>query len=467
MTISDTAIKFRYLGNASTDTFAFSGKAFTEDDLVVEIITRATDVLEETLTLTTDYSVTILTDGTGSIVTVAGKIPDNLQDIQIRRDLDKSQTTSLPVGTPFPAKLVENSIDRNTGLIQELGETLSRAVTFPITSSIDSPTFPTPVDDAVIVFDGTTGSMKTGATNTSLIAGAAAADASATAAAASASAASTSETNAAASATKLTGTSTTSLAIAVASKVFTTQDTKFFDAGNFLLITSDANPTNYMHGQVTSYSGTTLTVNITNIGGTGTFADWTIRVSGTRGTQGAQGAAGSIGDLTSAPTGNIATGDFLIYQDIDDSDISKRDTVQSVIDVAAQALYPVGTIYMNKTDATNPGTLLGFGTWVAITEKFIVSRGGPYTATGGAATVSLSGANNGPHSHSLNARYYDSTKALAGSNFNEPTKISAGAAGVATLDLAVTTAAMNSSGSGTAFNIIPPYQAVYTWERTA
>ena len=29
------------------------------------------------------------------------------------------------------------------------------------------------------------------------------------------------------------------------------------------------------------------------------------------------------------------------------------------------ALYPVGSIYMNATNATNPATLLGFGTWVA------------------------------------------------------------------------------------------------------
>jgi hypothetical protein len=27
--------------------------------------------------------------------------------------------------------------------------------------------------------------------------------------------------------------------------------------------------------------------------------------------------------------------------------------------------YPVGSIYTNATNATNPGTLLGFGTWTA------------------------------------------------------------------------------------------------------
>ena len=35
--------------------------------------------------------------------------------------------------------------------------------------------------------------------------------------------------------------------------------------------------------------------------------------------------------------------------------------VQSVF----QAMYPVGSIYINASDSTNPGTLLGFGTWTA------------------------------------------------------------------------------------------------------
>jgi hypothetical protein len=119
------------------------------------------------------------------------------------------------------------------------------------------------------------------------------ATAQANAAASSASAASASASDAALSAAKLKGTSTTSLLIAVASKTFTTQAGKSFDEGAWVLITSDANEANYMHGQVTTYSGTTLTVNVTNIGGAGTFADWTIRVSGTRGAIGVPGAPGT------------------------------------------------------------------------------------------------------------------------------------------------------------------------------
>ena len=36
--------------------------------------------------------------------------------------------------------------------------------------------------------------------------------------------------------------------------------------------------------------------------------------------------------------------------------------------------YPVGSIYINATNATNPGTLLGFGTWVAFaTGRLLVA----------------------------------------------------------------------------------------------
>jgi len=35
------------------------------------------------------------------------------------------------------------------------------------------------------------------------------------------------------------------------------------------------------------------------------------------------------------------------------------------VQAALSALYPVGSIYTNATSSTNPGTLLGFGTWTA------------------------------------------------------------------------------------------------------
>jgi len=111
----------------------------------------------------------------------------------------------------------------------------------------------------------------------------AAASASAAAAEAFANAAGVSATTAASYAAALTSTSTTSLAIGLGSKVFTTQANKQYTAGQFVSAVSNADNTNYMHGNVVSYTGGTLTLNVTDVGGSGTYADWNISISGTRG----------------------------------------------------------------------------------------------------------------------------------------------------------------------------------------
>jgi len=129
MTVSVTDNKFRYEGNGSTDTFSFPARVYSETDLVVEIITRATDALVETLTITTHYTVTIASNGTASVqVTSAPKIPSALQDIQIYRSLPASQTLALPTGTVFPAKSVETRLDYLTSLVQDKDEILARSV---------------------------------------------------------------------------------------------------------------------------------------------------------------------------------------------------------------------------------------------------------------------------------------------------------------------------------------------------
>ncbi len=114
--------------------------------------------------------------------------------------------------------------------------------------------------------------------------------------------------------------------------------------------------------------------------------------------------------------------------------------------------YPIGSYYFNETDSTNPATLFGFGTWVAVTDKFIVGHGSTYTSTGGAATVTLSQAN--MPSYNLTVTAYANLN--AGSNLRLADNT--GSTG---------TASISSGGSNASFSIIPPYQAVYIWKRTA
>lgn len=45
------------------------------------------------------------------------------------------------------------------------------------------------------------------------------------------------------------------------------------------------------------------------------------------------------------------------------------------VQAALQAMYPVGSVYINATVATNPATLLGFGTWVTVGDgKVLVNQ---------------------------------------------------------------------------------------------
>jgi hypothetical protein len=102
--------------------------------------------------------------------------------------------------------------------------------------------------------------------------------------------AATSAAQAAQQANTLTATSTTSTVISTGSKTFTTQSGEQFIAGQFVTVASSANPANYMYGQVTSYSATTLIVNVTATGGSGSFADWLISLSGLQGGKGDTGS---------------------------------------------------------------------------------------------------------------------------------------------------------------------------------
>lgn len=91
------------------------------------------------------------------------------------------------------------------------------------------------------------------------------------------------EANAQAAALELNDTtdaSASSATIGTGAKTFVVTAGKSFQPGMSLMIADAAAPsTNWMHGQVTSYSGTTLVMNITAIGGSGTKTAWIITFS--------------------------------------------------------------------------------------------------------------------------------------------------------------------------------------------
>jgi hypothetical protein len=112
-------------------------------------------------------------------------------------------------------------------------------------------------------------------------------------------------------------TSVSSVTIATGSKTFTTNLSNIstaFTVGTRVRVAYVTTPANYMEGVITSFSGTTLVVNIDSIGGSGTYANWTISVAGIQGSNGVTSFSGDSTGLTpaTATTGAITLAGILV-----------------------------------------------------------------------------------------------------------------------------------------------------------
>ena len=125
------------------------------------------------------------------------------------------------------------------------------------------------------------------------------------------------------------------------------------------------------------------------------------------------------------------------------------------------SIYPVGSIYINAAVATNPATLLGFGTWTAFGAGRVMvgldatdSDFDTAQETGGAKTHTLTIAEMPSHTH---------TSTLRGNGEDENQNIPS-ASDNTDPSLTMTT---NATGGGSAHNNVQPYVVVYMWRRTA
>jgi len=117
-------------------------------------------------------------------------------------------------------------------------------------------------------------------------------------------------------------TSTSSVAIGTGSKTFTTADSdKPYQAGTPLRIADAAAPeTNFLDCIVTSYSGTTLVVDVFGFAGSGTISDWTINIGGAKTVDGtlpiAQGGTGATTASAAADNLGLGTGDDVTFNSV-------------------------------------------------------------------------------------------------------------------------------------------------------
>jgi len=140
--------------------------------------------------------------------------------------------------------------------------------------------------------------------------------------------------------------------------------------------------------------------------------------------------------------------------------ITSTEIAQSFLD----AIYPIGSIYTNATDSTNPGTLLGFGTWVSFgagrVPVGIDSSDTDFDTaeeTGGAKTHTLTIGEMPAHTHGGIFPSGGSGSFSQAFDVDNPNN-------GADLSSEKTT---SSTGGGAAHNNLQPYIVVYMWKRTA
>jgi hypothetical protein len=89
--------------------------------------------------------------------------------------------------------------------------------------------------------------------------------------------------------------STSSVEIETGSKAFTVTLTGAYLVGQRVRVISIVEPGNFMEGTISSIVNNIITVNVSNVTGSGTFSNWIFSITGSIGPTGPQGATGDQG----------------------------------------------------------------------------------------------------------------------------------------------------------------------------
>lgn len=136
---------------------------------------------------------------------------------------------------------------------------------------------------------------------------------------------------------------------------------------------------------------------------------------------------------------------------LEDNGISKEKLQAEVY----EAMYPIGSAYINFTNNTNPATLLGFGTWTAIAGRTIVGYDGTQTEFNAAEKI---GGHKKMQAHShlqypINYGFTPSgADVIGGTHLTSPA--------------VANTAPTSTTGEGDSENL-PPYIVGYIWKRVS
>ena len=183
-------------------------------------------------------------------------------------------------------------------------------------------------------------------------------------------------------------------------------------------------------------------------------------------------ADGSVSNIEFQHLNGVTTA---IQTQINNSSNASNLSSGTVPGVRLSNVYPVGSIYMNATNSTNPSSLLGFGTWTSFGAGRMpigIDSGDSdfnnQEETGGAKTHTLTTSEMPSHNHSMtiagggnSGGYINSTYGSSFAQADANTSISSYPF------ITMPSAVIGNTGGGASHNNMPPYIVVYMWKRTA
>jgi len=163
------------------------------------------------------------------------------------------------------------------------------------------------------------------------------------------------------------------------------------------------------------------------------------------------------------------------------TDSTQIATTAFVKDVLATYIYPVGSIYFNMAVSTNPGTLLGFGTWLAYAEGRVLvgfQSSGTFdaldeslgaetasAATSGSTTLSLS--QTPAHSHKVAGGEHATGSYDNGDNWQVNNLTSVSTARAYQVDTSSVGGGSGHTHTTPAVSTLQSSKTLYIWKRTA
>jgi hypothetical protein len=164
----------------------------------------------------------------------------------------------------------------------------------------------------------------------------------------------------------------------------------------------------------------------------------------------------NLADIDSAPDtrDNLGLGDMAL------------ETVAGFTATILGAIYPIGSIYTNATVATNPATLLGFGTWEEYAAGRVLIGVGTGTDENAVEEIFTLGLTGGEYEHTLTVAEMPEHVHGMGTNlgFNDNSTLLTSRQTGAPIPTIIDTYPEGGDG---AHNNIQPYVTVHMWKRTA